>query len=263
MKRVYLTFLLFLSISQVFAQDIKAIEKDLIASFNYIDSMMVMESNSDDTTYNYRDSAIDANERFANKLVNYCTNVPRTLTYGFPELLKELTINIATSTDGKFRIYSWSTPFEGTMGSYVNVFQYMSNKIYATRSYPDTVDGERMYLNPFYVDIHQLKLKDSTIYICHCYLNGSSKDYSDIVQLYMIKDNVLNTKTNLIKTKSGLTSRLHFEYDRSTLPSNGQLVKCEDDGKTIKIPVVNTNQQVTNKWITYRFDGQYFVREKK
>ncbi len=59
-----------------------------------------------------------ANEVFEEKLLKY-TKISSTLNYKFSELSDLLVI--ATSDDGKFRIYSWDKEDGGTMHDYSSV----------------------------------------------------------------------------------------------------------------------------------------------
>jgi hypothetical protein len=102
-----------------FAQSPNAIEEDLLKSFKQITYW-------DDHKHNNEkgDDSLDiANEAFAAKLKNYTAKYPITITEPFTSLKKER-LDIFTSADGLFRIYSWDTWQGGTMHQFANVMQY-------------------------------------------------------------------------------------------------------------------------------------------
>jgi hypothetical protein len=91
------------------------------------------------------------------------------------------------------------------------------------------------------------------------------------VDLFSIDGNQLNDNIKLIKTKSGLTQRLGFEYDFFSVVDRPErpirLIQVNPKQKTIQIPVVMEDKEfrnggrVTNRFITYKFNGQYFVKQ--
>jgi len=257
MKTWLVVSFLFVSVSS-FGQDMKAIGHELAKSFNDIDTLNIV-SRGLHPEIDFHDSVTSANEEFALKLKQYTSKVPQTLAYSFPEL-SQTEVKIVTSPDGKLRIYSWDDMNEGSMRFFINVFQYKGDKVHSQLSDTGNIDGEIINTGVYYSNIFQLNFGSRTVYIAQWHGNGSSIDYSAGIQLFEVSDSILNDKVKMIKTKSGFSSGLHFEYDLTKVPENiGTLVRCEDNGKTIKIPVVNAAEAVTGKWITYKFDGQYYV----
>jgi hypothetical protein len=72
----------------------------------------------------------------------------------------------------------------------------------------------------------------------------------------------LNDTTKLIKTQKGLINEINVAYDVFSVVDRPErpikLIKYDSDKKTIYIPVVYENGKVTNKFIVYQFNGQYF-----
>ena len=97
--------------TNIFAQTPKAIEDDLYKSFAKIDYK------SEDNT--------KANDVFGKKLKLYAEKYPFTIDQKFESLKKEH-LDISTSSDGLFRIYSWDTWNGGTTHYFESVFQYKS-----------------------------------------------------------------------------------------------------------------------------------------
>ncbi|MDB5153517.1 MAG: hypothetical protein JWR54_2268 [Mucilaginibacter sp.] len=113
----------FIAPDNLFAQSPKSIETDLLKSFKKIDYWD--QQRSKDTTMAWSDSLEKANNVFAKKLKVYIQKYPATVTYPFNSLVKEH-LEISSSTDGLFRIYSWDTETGGTMHFFENVMQYKS-----------------------------------------------------------------------------------------------------------------------------------------
>jgi len=106
-----------------YAQSPKKIEEDLLKSFKKIHYWN--EQRGKDTSLTWVNNLEEANEVFGSKLKNYTGKFPFTLRYPFRSLKKEH-LDIISSADGLFRIYSWDTWQGGTMHDFENVLQYKS-----------------------------------------------------------------------------------------------------------------------------------------
>lgn len=242
-----------------FGQSNAQIEKELVAAIKDVQKYSNYGENSDD------EKLSKANEVFEAKLLKY-TKDDSTLRYNFGELSDLL--YIATSDDGKFRIYSWDMEDGGTMHDYQSIYQYLGadGKVY---SVTDEAKGEEGGAGSFVYDIFTVDAKNGKIYIACSTFIGSTNDHYQSANLYKIKGKLLENKVKFIKTKSGLTGSLGFEYnffsivDREERPV--KLIKYDKKTQTLKIPVVINNREfpngkVTDKFISYRFDGSYFVK---
>lgn len=96
---------------------------------------------------------------------------------------------------------------------------------------------------------------------------GDGRNHMLTAELYQILDQGLQP-AKLIKT-SKLTNEISFVYDPSTVRERQEQVNFfyDEKRKTLRFPVViekdaSNSGTPTNKWIQYRFNGQYFVREK-
>ena len=89
--------------------------------------------------------------------------------------------------------------------------------------------------------------------------------------MFKIRGDSLDNRVKLIKTNEGLTNTLGFEYnffsvvDRKERPL--KLILYDAATRSIRLPVVIVDDKdplgrVTNKFITYRFNGAYFVRAR-
>lgn len=258
MKIIIIAFLLLTSVIPALAQSNAQIEQELVAAIKEVQKYSTYAGNYDE------EKLPAAQKVFEEKLLKY-TKIPATLNYKFTDL-SEL-MYIATSEDGKFRIYSWDTEDGGTMHNFSRIYQYQGadGKVY---SKPDQT-SEEGDPGSFVTDIFSLDTANGKVYIVCSTFIGSTSDNGQSAVLYKIDGNALEDKVKLIKTKSGLTDSLHFGYnffsivDRSERPI--RLISFDKKTKTLKIPVVIEdkefpNGRVTNRFISYRFDGTYFVK---
>ena len=254
-------FLILFFISQsCFGKTPKSVEADLLMSFRKIDYWFEKKG---DTTIGAYDSISKANDVFAKKLKYYTGKYPFTIVQTF-WLLKKESLDVISSSDGLFRIYSWDELTGGTMHFYENVTQYKTgSKVYSVLNV-DTSGGQGGYIYN-YSHVYTLKTDGKTYYLA--IYNGifSSRIMGKGVQVFSIIDGKLNDKVKLIKTASGLHSKLYYDYDLGPIVNE----VTDDDAhyndalKTITIPVIDDNGAVTKKRITYKFTGQYFERIKK
>lgn len=260
MKQFAFLIIILLNFSaQSFAQTPQQIEQELVKNIKELQKYSSYGSN-------YNDEKLSkANEVFENNLLKY-TKIDSTLSYKFP-LLNKMMMN-ATSEDGKFRIYSWDTETGGTMHDYSRVYQYQGadGKVYSRTEEKAEEDGGA---GSFVYEIYTVDSKDGKIYIVCSNFIGSTQDHYQSADLFKIDGNLLKDKVKLIKTASGLTDTLNFEYnffsvvDRKERPI--KLILFDKNTNTLKIPIViNDNKfpngRVTNKFISYKFNGTNFVK---
>ncbi len=251
-------FVLAFSIS-IFAQTPNKIEQELVRNIKELQKYSNYGSNYDE------EKLLKANNVFEKNLLKY-TKIASTLSYKF-SVLSKLMLN-ATSVDGKFRIYSWDTETGGTMHEYSRVYQYLGadGKVYSKA--PDTT-AEEGGVGSFVYAIYTVDSTNGKIYIVCSTFIGSTQDHYQSADLYKIDGNSLKDKVKLIKTASGLTDTLNFEYnffsvvDRKERPI--KLILFDKKTNILKIPVVIENEkfpngQVTNKFISYKFNGTNFVK---
>lgn len=243
------------------AQSNAQIERELVAFIKEFQKYSTYSGNYDG------DKLAAAQDTFEAKLLKY-TKLPSTLSYKFSQLGEQM--YIATSDDGKFRIYSWDLEDGGTMHNFARVYQFIGadGKVYSKTDEASTAEDEGGP-GSFVTDIFMLDTNAGKVYIVCSTFIGSTQDHGQSADLYKIEGNKLNDKVKLIKTKSGLTNSLSFAYnffsvvDRKERPV--RLISFDKRTKTLKIPVVIEDQEfqngrVTNRTISYRFDGTYFVK---
>jgi hypothetical protein len=254
---IFVIFLLALA-TPAFAQSNAQIEKELVAVIKDLQKYGTYGGGYDE------EKLSKAQDTFEEKLLKY-TKTASTLNYKFTALDEEM--YIAMSDDGKFRIYSWDLEDGGTMHDYARVYQYQAadGKVYSKTDEPSEEGGG----GAFVTDIFTLDTGNGKVYIVCSTFIGSTKDHFQSADLYKIEGDTLDDKVNLIKTKSGLTHTLNFGYDFFSVVDRAErpvkLISFDKKTKTLKIPVVIEDKEfpsgrVTRKFISYRFDGTYFIK---
>ncbi len=256
--KLFLSILLVFS-GSAFAQSSAKIEQELVSAIKEVQKWSDYGSNYDDAKLS------KANEVFEDTLLKYTKNAA-TLKYPFATLGKLLTI--ATSDDGKFRVYSWDAETGGTMHDFSRVYQYMSadGKVY---SKTDKLSADEDGAGSFVYEIYTVNAAGGNIYIVCTTFIGSNIDHYGAADLYKIEGEELIDRVKLFKTKEGLTDSIGFEYDFFTVADRKdrplKLILYDKPTKTVKIPIVIADKQsplgkVTNRFISYKFDGKYFVK---
>jgi hypothetical protein len=263
MKNFTLFVLLFLALTSFKAwnQTHGNIENDLYKSYKKIDFWL-----HNNNVYAY-DSLMAANSVFARKLMFYTSRYPFTITQKFSSFQKDhldiynSPLDIYTSSDNLFRIYSWDTWEGGTMHHFENVFQYRSGA--KTVSILDTAKTGDDY-TPSYENMYTFKTKLKTYYLCTFSGTYSTKDASQGIQIFDIENGKLNNDVKLFKTKSGLRSQISSYFD--SLSEVDWKVRPEiyfnPYKKTINFPQIDEDNKMMHKYIVYKFTGQYFERVK-
>ncbi|HEY0428161.1 MAG TPA: hypothetical protein VGC76_10300 [Pyrinomonadaceae bacterium] len=261
LKINFVVLFVFVFALSAFAQSNGQIEKELTAAVKDVQKYGTYGGGYDE------DKLSKVQDAFAEKLLKY-TKTASTLQFKFSVLAQYM--DIATSDDGKFRIYSWDLEDGGTMHDFASVYQYQATdgKVYSKTDEISTQD-EDSGGGGFVTDIYTLDTKAGAVYIVCSTFIGSTKDNFQSANLYKIEGDKLDDKVKLIKTKSGLTNTLGFGYDFFSVVDRKErpirLISFDKKTKTLKIPVVIedtkfSSGRVTNKSISYRFDGQYFVK---
>lgn len=242
--------------ANTFAQSPKAIEADLLKSFKRIGYWDQKRSDAGGD-----DSLENANDAFGKKLKVYTENYAFTINEAFTSLKKER-LDIFTSADGLFRIYSWDTGGGGTMREFANVIQYkIGDKTNAV-----LLTGTNDNYIPFYSNLYTFKTGNKTYYLGIYGAIYSSRYAGTGIEIFAIENDKLNPNVKLIKTKSGMTSKIFYEYDFGSIAyipyEKRPNITFDATTKTIKIPLVDVKGKVTSEFITYKFTGQYFEKVK-
>ena len=257
-------FCCFFASFHLFAQSPNTVEADITSSFKkiaYWNAYRFQSGNADSGMRAY-DSVGKANKIFREKLAYYTSKYPFTLNLRFKDL-GDSPLTIITSNDGLFRIYCWDNNLGGTMRYYESVFQYNAGSTVGAIVKADTTEGSGDY-NYDYSNLYTLKANGRTYYLALYHGKFSTKDLAEGIQVFAIENGKLNEKVELIKTVSGLHSKLYYDFNMFSVTGDRKdaHLRYNETLKTISLPVVAEYGKVTHARIIYKFNGTYFVRVK-
>lgn len=259
MKQLLLLFLL-LNLTNVFAQDLRSIDKQLNDAFGKINYWAFVETT--DENINRFDSLQTANELFESLLVKYTTSNLETISFAF-QSLADSGLRIATSEDGLFRIYSWDTWTGGSMHYFRNVFQYKTDNRIFSQVLKST---DELNAGCFYYEIDDIISDNKTFYITQSTAILSSGLFYHKIKVFSIDDSKLNDKAQLIKTSTGVRNELGYEVDLTASSNRNRekipnfLIQYDKKNKILSIPLIFEDSKVTDKRIRYQFKGRYFEK---
>ena len=238
------------------AQSLTTIEDELVGGAQEIEKWSAYGSDYD------IDKLSAANDSFSKALLKYAKRKD-VLNYAFPKLKRS--VSITTSADGKFRVYSWDTNLGGTMHDYNNVYQFVGS---GGEVFVEGADTEEDDMGASTYDVFDLPTKSGTIYMVCTTFIASTQDHYQTIKLLRINGGKTEA-AKLIKTAKGLTDNVGFEYnffsvvDREERPI--KLFTYDKRTRSFKFPVVIESEkfplgEVTDRFITYKFNGTYFVK---
>lgn len=221
----------------------------------------------DSSNENNYDSLIKANKSLLDYLNETLPINKATLKYSF-EKLRATRMNILSSDDNKFRVYSWY--LFGSMGvrSFNVLAQYeVSNgskvKIINDDSKADEFD---VCSGGSYSQLYTIHTKKAgNVYLTISAAKYAMGLYGESMDAYAIDKDRLNDTFKLFKTVNKALSSISCVYDFA-LDANKKIrqasIKVSSDKRTIYVPLINKNDEITVKFLIYKFDGNYFVFDK-
>jgi len=235
------------------AQTIAKAEQQLIRHLEKIDSLHMLRG--PDAPEDLDEAMATENNKLGRELEVLAANNTASLTYPFIRLQK-IGMTIATSKDGRLRIYSWDSEMGGTAHTYSTVYQYkIGNKLYSSLT-PEA--------DSYYSDVYTVDIQDRRYYLALAHATAATLRENESIQAFALTDGTLSdTAARIIKTQSGLTNTLGFDYIMDIHAPDGNLIHYVDATKTIWFPVVLPGGLVTKKRITYRLSGKYFEKAKE
>jgi hypothetical protein len=243
------------------AQTLQRVETELIGHLDKLDKASNYGGSAD-----YEVLAAE-NTALQKAFVKYGSRAD-VMRYGFPKLKKK--IYITTSLDGKLRAYSWDTNEGGTMHDFLTVFQFKGagGKVHTwTEPYGQSMEDRGA--GTFVTQIFQTKTAADTIYLVVDTFIGSTSLAGQGIHAYRITGDKLDRNAKVIRTSSGVTDSISFGYDFFSVVDHPErpvkLFFYDDAKRSFRFPIVIEDSKtpqgrVTNKFITYRFDGKYFVK---
>ena len=213
-------------------------------------------------SYSY-DSIDRQGSIFREQLIKYTSHYPLTLSLKFDSLRSK--IDILTSSDGLFRIYSWDTWMGGTMHDFENVMQYGHyGKVFIKANKDTNYSSDAGYVYDF-IKLYSIKANNKTYYLGVYVGEFSNQDGGMGIQVFTIDDNGLNDTVKLIKTGTDMQYGIYFNFNffkMGKVNYIAELIKYDSEKKMIYIPIVTEDGKVTNRYIKYQFSGDYFEKIK-
>ncbi len=253
--------LLLLLGSAAAAQTLERVETELLAHL-----VKLEESSNYGGSADYEVLAAE-NAALQNALIKYGARED-VLRYAFPKLTDRMFIT--TSGDGKLRAYSWDSNEGGTMHDFLTVYQYQDagGKVRTwTQTHAD--DTEERGAGSFVHQIFQADATPSPVYLVVRTFIASTSLAGQGIHAFRITGDKLEPDVKVIRTASGLTGTIGFSYDFFSVADRPErpvkLFSYDEKRRAFSFPVViedaRTPQgRVTNRSITYRFDGRHFVK---
>lgn len=243
-----------------YSQDMPAIERDLLAKYRRIDYWW--NYSGDNAKIHKEDSVDKANKVFQRALTAVASKYLASLSYPFKRL-KHAGLLIATSDDGRFRVYSWDAEAGVSMHFSLNVYQWLGGRnVYAKAVDADSVSpgDPGVFCTPMYT----LHTPANTYYLVVNGIVYSTSESYESIQAYCIDKQKLNDSVRIFKTQSGLVNSIGFDYDFFSVVDRPErpihLIEFDPTKKIVRIPVVIEHGAVTRRWILYKWTGNYFER---
>jgi hypothetical protein len=206
------------------------------------------------------DKNSEANDRLRQTLIRNGTRLD-ILQYAFPKLKEAM--YIATSPDRKLRVYSWDLETGGTMHEYDAVIQYQtkSGSVLTSSFNKD----QEISAGAFTTQVFQLSTKAGPIYLANSTFIAQGNLHGQSIEVFRVNREKLE-RPELIRTSSGLQNSIDFSYDPFSLEERSErFVLFDAARRSFRFPIVvetreYENGRVTARYITYRFDGKFFVK---
>lgn len=203
---------------------------------------------------NTNDLVEETSKKYSDSLISFIQNNPNSLYYSFEKLQNQRAIYVATSTDQKFRIYSWDTHLGGTMRFFDQLFQFQSQNKTNTKVRLASKDAQA-----FFSKIYTVQQGTKSIYLAVSNSILSSKYSTQQITAYEIQNNNLE-EVKLFKSKNQLLSSISVEFDFFSVVDRPErpveLITLE--GNKLKIPLINEDLKVLNKNLIYEWNGTLF-----
>ncbi len=285
MKPLLLVIIISLLSISCFAQDEKAIEKDLVNCFKkraiYNDSMLlvygidmpkgggIIPPLHDSSMTPYSSPIVPVDTNLANRVLYYTSKYPVTLTADF-QLLQAQDVNIMSSDDSLFRIYVWEEQHNMVRRFYRAVFQYKTGSKVNSCLLPHADTSLTGAAQAFFDNMYTLVTATKTYYLATYVNKYTATNREEGVKVFAIDSNKvkgkmkyhLNDTVHLFKTKTGLHNELSYKYDivASGDAGSDNGISYDSASQSIEIPVITESGKMTESHITYKFNGQYFER---
>lgn len=204
------------------------------------------------------DTAMTLSEKFSDQFTSFIRANPTTLNQSFKKLIDSNYLQIRTSSDGNFRIYSWDTWTGGTMHEFSTIYQWRDNGKVLTKIPTADKDDPGSFVS----QIFTIPIGGKPYYLAVTNATYSTKDARQSIAVYTINNGKLVDTIKLFKTKTKRLNRIDVDFDFFSVVDRPErsleLITYDDKQKVIYIPVVGDKGQVTTKNILYQLKNGSF-----
>lgn len=237
--------------------------------FRFMLAIEKWDTTSIDENENKFDSLVNTNKALLDYLSRVLAKNRATLRYGFKKL-KDAHLKVLTSDDKKFRIYCWYVGGGGTARSYNALIQYAGLKENKVVVLNDDSKAEEGYVctGSVYSELHTIRTNSNS----YAYLvigntiiwNGGGDHF---IKAYAIDNGRLNDSIKFFKTASKKVNSISCYYDLTLGVNRNREVdfphlKFSMDKQKLYVPLIKENDEITSKYLVYKFDGNYYVFDK-
>ncbi len=265
MRRVTIALFLIMSFCRAEGQKLDNIEKQLLQYANEIDKWDTLSSQGDDCY----DSLKAANKSLLEYIKKTAKINYKILSGSFKQFGKTR-VNILSSGDKKIRLYCWDVGGLGSARSFNTILVYSKSKgSIGTLILNDDSEAEEgdVCTGDFYDTIYTVKLNNGeATYLLSSTGIASHSLYGHEISAYKLQNGKIG-QFPIFKTKDKTFNSIGFGIDY-LVPGNeynnyGTTIKLSSDSKTMYIPLINSDDVITGKYLVYKFDGKHFVYQKK
>jgi len=204
------------------------------------------------------DSVRSHSEKFSHEFTGFIKSNSRALGFPFRKLVDSNYVQIKTSSDGNFRIYSWDTWIGGTMHDFKTIYQWRANGKVFTKVPGAGKDDPGSFVSQIFTVVihsrpHYLAVTNATY---------STKDARQSIAVYTIDHNKLVDTVKLFRAKTKRLNRINVDFDFFSVVDRPErpleLITYDDKQKVVYIPVVDDKGKVTGENILYQLkDGSF------
>jgi hypothetical protein len=205
------------------------------------------------------DSADSYSEQFGKQFIAFIEHNPATLSHPFKVLSENNPIQIRTSGDGNFRMYTWDNVTGGTMRFFRTVYQWKCNG----QTFIKALNTEEDDPGSFVSEIFTVHVGGSPHYLA--VTNGiySSKESSQSVSVFRIDSCKLNDSVRLFRTRTARLNSIDVYFDFFSVAARPErplrLITYDEKRKVLLIPVADEKGKVSNGNLRYQLKGAWFT----
>jgi hypothetical protein len=208
------------------------------------------------------DSSYQYSQNFEKEFVTLLKKNPSTLQYDFKNLFDGKNCYVKTSSNGKFRIYSFNQNYGGTMHFFKTVYQYRTRfgvKVKVSNLNPKDPGS-------YCSKIYETKIGNTTYYMPIENRIYSNNDNSQSISVFNIEKDKLIHKAKLFfnnnKIKNKRSNKIEIVFDFSSVVDRPErpleLITFDEVKNSIYIPLIEDKFNVSKRFEIYKLTGNLF-----